>query len=56
MKYRITAESIGYLENIIEAENEHEAWDQMEEMLNSGNMIEEHGTIENKKVELLQNK
>jgi len=50
-KYKITAESVGYLEEIIEAENEDQAWKILEEELDAGVMPEVHGSIENKKVE-----
>lgn len=50
-KYKITAESIGYLEDIIEAENEDEAWEKFDEMLNGGEMTEVHGSTENQQLQ-----
>ncbi len=60
-KYKITAESVGYLEETIEAKNEDEAWDIFEEMLENGEVSEASdpsgwptGSIENKRVELVE--
>lgn len=50
-KYKIIAESIGYLEEIIEADNENEAYAIMDEKLDNGAMEEVDGAIENKRVE-----
>lgn len=55
MKYKISAEAVGYLQDIIEANSEKEAEKIMEEMLVNGAMPEVgFGSIENKQVELLQ--
>ena len=54
MKYKITAQSVGYLEDIIEADNEDEAQKIMDEMLENGAMTETHGSIELKNIELLE--
>lgn len=51
MKYKLTAESVGYLETEIEAENIDEAWAKFEELLDDGAVPEVDGSIENKKVE-----
>ena len=50
-KYKITAESVGYLEKIIKAKNEAEAYEKLEELLEWGIMPEVCGDIENKNVE-----
>lgn len=53
-KYKITAESVGYLEEIIEAANEDEAWEVLEKRLEDGALLEVDGSIENKDVELVE--
>ena len=50
-KFRISAESVGYLEETIEAKNEDEAWEILEKKLEMGDLEEVDGSIENKKVE-----
>ena len=50
-KFKCTAESIGYLETMIEAENEEEASIKFEEMLDNGEVPEVGlGSIENKEI------
>lgn len=53
-KYKITAESVGYLEEIIEAENEDEAWEILQEKLDNGALPEVDGSIENEDVEEIE--
>ena len=53
-KFKCTAESVGYLEEIVEARNEDEAWDIFEDDLDNGSVDEIGvGSIENKQVELI---
>lgn len=54
-KYKCTAESVGYLETTIEAENEDEAWAKFNAMLENGEVPEVDGSIENEEVEEVQN-
>ena len=51
-KFKLTAESIGYLEITITAKNEDEAWNKIDDLIDSGEMEEKGvGSIENKNVE-----
>lgn len=52
-KFKITAESVGYLEEIIEAKNEEEAYNILEAKLENGELKEVDGEICNKKVEVI---
>lgn len=52
--FEITAESVTYLKNFIEAENEEEALKTMNEMLENGEMAEDGiGSIRNKSVQCI---
>lgn len=53
-KYKLTAESVGYLEQVVEAKDEDEAWAKLEELLEQGALPEVDGSIENKDVELVE--
>ena len=51
-KFKCSAESVGYLEEIVEARSEDKAWEIFEEDLEQGDVPEIGiGSIENKKVE-----
>ena len=50
-KFRIIAKSVGLLENEIEANNEEQAEEIMEKMLDNGEMTEVDGWIEDKRIE-----
>ena len=50
-RYKCTAESVGYLETTILAENEDEAWEKFNSMLENGEVPEVDGSIENEDVE-----
>ena len=53
-KFKITAEAVGYLEEIIEADNEDKAWEIRESKLEDGALPEIDGSIENKQVEVVK--
>ena len=50
-KFRIIAKSVGLLENEIEANDEEQAEEIMEKMLDNGEMTETDGWIEDKRIE-----
>jgi len=50
-KFRFTAESVGYLEEIIEADTEEEAEKIAQEHLENGSVPEVDGEIDNEKLE-----
>lgn len=54
MKFKCTAESIGYLETIIEAEDIDEAWDIFNNKLEMGDVPEKDGAIENEAIEPIE--
>jgi hypothetical protein len=52
-KYKIVAKSVGLLEDEIEANNEDEAYEKLEELLENGDVPETDGWIGGKRVELI---
>ena len=54
-KFRIIAKSVGLLENEIEANDEEQAEEIMEKMLDNGEMTETDGWIEDKRIEKIWN-
>lgn len=51
MKYKISAKAVGYLEEIVEAKSEDDAWKILNDKLEDGTLSELDGWVEGEEVE-----